>query len=205
MPEQSRPLDPPTDSPKTLVYGRISDYELSLVFAPLAEAQLHFDLATCKDFPMTWGEFRHRFSESAYERFAAHLIENASYASFEEFLEDYHPDDYDGLSAEQAYANLPPGDAGRPPTDDDIAAFSDGDGNEYDAPQSVAWWPNQIMLEWMPPQIIAKYGYIESSVLDGEFLVLDSEREEEIVADLEALGYTCVEDSNLLNVARGYA
>lgn len=201
MPEPSNPTvpDAPADEP-TLVYGWLEGGDL--VFAPLDEVESYCELR-CGDFPMTWGEFRERFGEAAHAQFTQLIIEAADYKTLEDFLPVYRPDDWDGMSAEDAYASLEQGEDGRPPMDDDIAMFPGYD-EWVDEPASINWWPQQLMLEWLPKEIQRQYGHIELSVHDGEFLRLDWKRVKEIVAALEALGYTCSEDSRALNVAAGY-
>lgn len=72
---------------------------------------------------------------------------------------------------------------------DDIPAVNDGDWPD---------WPEQMMLRWIPREVLDEYGRYESSMLNGPFGVLDESREDEIVAALERLGYFCVRDDELI-------
>lgn len=183
-----------------LVYGWPGG---DLAFAPLDEARLYAAIRRGEGFPMTWGDFRSRFGEAAYSVSVQPFVEQAEYASLEEFLKDFDADDY-GCSAQAAYRDLPIGADGRVPEDEDIALFRDSEGNEEDTPEAINYWPAQRMLDWFPKQIAHEYGRVLNSVHDGEFLGLDDGRCEEIVAALEALGFTCVEDYKLMDAAAGY-
>jgi hypothetical protein len=174
-----------------------------LAFAPLEDARCYASLRYGEGFPMTWGEFREEFGESLYNEMVQPLVEAAEYHSFEEFLPDYHIDDW-GCSAEEAYAGLPVGSDGRSPADEDVAEFDDGDGNSDTTPQAIFYWPAQRALAWFPKEIARKFGAVTDSVLDGEYLELDDKRCDEIVAALEALGFSCVEDRALMDAAAGY-
>lgn len=201
MPNSPYPSDPGSEAQRpALVYGWPG---CDLAFAPLEEAQKHVMLRRGEGFPMTWGEFRARFGEQSFDECAAHLLGAADYASFEEFLADFDADAYD-CSAEEAYRNLPVGDEGRAPEDSDLAEFSDSDGNIADRPVSILYWPAQLMLDWFPNDLGRRYGREVSTRLDGEYLELDRTKCLEIVAELEARGFTCVEDNDLISAAAGY-
>lgn len=51
-------------------------------------------------------------------------------------------------------------------------------------------WLRQVQLDWFPKELIDKYGDVCPSVLNGEFLDLPSDKAEQIVRDLRALGHT---------------
>jgi hypothetical protein len=51
-------------------------------------------------------------------------------------------------------------------------------------------WLRQTMLKWFPQSLIDKYGDIQTSVLNGDFLDLPAAKVEEIAADLRAMGHT---------------
>lgn len=84
---------------------------------------------------------------------------------------------------------------GRPPSDEspfdiyDIPAVNDGDWPE---------WPEQLMLSWIPREILSEYGQRENSLLNGAFAVLEETREQEIVAAFGRLGHRCVRDDELI-------
>ena len=73
-----------------------------------------------------------------------------------------------------------PGD-GEPFTADSVPGHADGDYPE---------WLMQTQLDWFPPELIEKYGQVETSVLNGEMLELPADKAEVIVAELRAMGYT---------------
>ena len=94
--------------------------------------------------------------------FRAKLPDGEWEANLEDFFDESPPDEE-------------PFDAG------EVPGHLDGD-----YPQ----WLRQTMLEWFPPELIDKYGDIQTSVLNGEFLDLPADKAEEIVADLRAMGHT---------------
>lgn len=78
---------------------------------------------------------------------------------------------------------------------DDVPGYQDGDWPE---------WPDQLMLSWLPKQVISDFGTVEDSTLNGEYLRLDPSNEGAIVAALSAGGWTCVRDDKLVPDASGY-
>lgn len=85
-----------------------------------------------------------------------------------------------------------------------MAEFADDEGNIEARPAGTTYWPAQAMLDWFPKDLAVRFGRRRDTVLDGEYLDLDSSRADEIVAVLENRGYACVKDRHLLNVACGY-
>jgi len=77
---------------------------------------------------------------------------------------------------------------------DQIPGYADGDWPE---------WPAQEMLDWMPEELQQRYGTVKDSIFNGTFLEIKPEQKQAIVADLEALGYTCVEDDQTIAKAHG--
>lgn len=78
---------------------------------------------------------------------------------------------------------------------DRVPGFVDGDWPE---------WPAQVMLEWMPKHVVEKFGRVDDSVVNGQFLSIDPKHEADIVAALEAEGWLCVKDEPLTLAASGY-
>jgi hypothetical protein len=74
------------------------------------------------------------------------------------------------------------------PADDELFGADEAPGlTEGDYPA----WLAQEQLDWFPPELIKKYGGdVGSSVLNGEFLELPSDKAEEIAEDLRAMGHT---------------
>jgi hypothetical protein len=60
-------------------------------------------------------------------------------------------------------------------------------------------WVNQHMDNWMPDEVIEKFGTYGISMVSGEGLFFDEGKVNEIVAELERLGYSCSEDQGLVN------
>jgi len=75
-----------------------------------------------------------------------------------------------------------------------LPGFCDGDWPAF---------PAQEMLRWVPQAIQSGFGEIEDTVLNGFYLYLDPEREDEIVAAFREHGYECVPDEVLVLVACG--
>lgn len=85
--------------------------------------------------------------------------------------------------------------AGKPFEASRIPGLDDGD-----------WpgWPAQEMLDWLPEDIQERYGRVEVSVLNGDYLELPPSQAGEIAAALEAQGYRCREDQELVRRACGW-
>jgi hypothetical protein len=64
-------------------------------------------------------------------------------------------------------------------------------------------WPEQMMLDWMPEEIVEKYGQAPCSVLNGHYLVLRMSDAEEILKALERDGFRCRLDEKLVRQACG--
>ena len=158
---------------KTLIYGN-SIY--GLLFIPESRANelanSNKALLTAK----TWGEFKSLVSQEMYEFY----LPNSDY--------------YQGPSEPE-----------------------DGNYEPYDIPPETPFTPNDVVLydvlpanpeiemsEWMPEEIQAKYGEkrryyaMDMNVPEGEILVLEEKQMDEIVAELEKLGYECKRNDELL-------
>jgi hypothetical protein len=66
-------------------------------------------------------------------------------------------------------------------------------------------WPQQAMLDFLPKDIIAKFGKLEDSFLNGQCLTLSAGSAKQIVAALEKHGFVCERNTKLVNRASGYA
>jgi hypothetical protein len=64
-------------------------------------------------------------------------------------------------------------------------------------------WPEQMMLDWMPEEIVEKYGRSRGSVFNGDYLVLQMSDAEEILKALERDGFRCRLDEKLVRQACG--
>ena len=65
-------------------------------------------------------------------------------------------------------------------------------------------WPEQLMENWLPSRICAEYGKLEGSLLNGDFLILDVTRTEEIVQELLREGFQLRHDPRLVRRACGH-
>jgi hypothetical protein len=79
---------------------------------------------------------------------------------------------------------------------DPMQIYGLGDGDWPD-------WPSQQMLGWVPAEVRAKFGRSESSVLNGPFLCLAAADLDEIMSAMEAHGYKCRRDDDLVSRAHG--
>ena len=87
---------------------------------------------------------------------------------------------------------------GRPASlDDDFEPEFMDDGN-------FPFFPPEHMRNWMPEDIFNRYVRFMDSFLNGMIPELPPESMTEIVAGLEAQGYTCVRDDKLVQAACGY-
>ena len=64
-------------------------------------------------------------------------------------------------------------------------------------------WPEQEMMEWLPPEAVASYATVHQSVINGPFLSIDPTRLADVVEALESVGHTCRRDDALIAQACG--
>ena len=92
-------------------------------------------------------------------------------------------------------------DGDPPPSDDerydpqDIFGWGDGDYPD---------WPQQRMLDFLPDDLIERYGAEETSVHNGEFFELPVEHLDALAKDLEERGYRCTRDDRLVSLVSRY-
>ena len=158
---------------KTIVYGITN---LGLLFVPESRARELAESNNALLTAKTWGEFKSLVSQEMY---AFYLVNSAHYEGPDEPEDgDYTP--YD----------IPP-----------ETPFTPIDVVTYDA---LPAHPEIEMSDWMPEEIQAKFGRkmsysaMDMNVPEGEILVLDEKQMDEIVAELEKLGYECRRDDDLL-------
>jgi hypothetical protein len=75
-----------------------------------------------------------------------------------------------------------------------VPGFSDGTWPER---------PEQAMLRWLPPLICGRWGRRVNSRRRGDYLIFDPGRAPEILAALEAAGFSCCWDEDLVWQACG--
>ena len=186
--------------PGKLVFGVIDRGcgNMNLVFMPQKEAErlraVHEALESG-----TWGEFRRRMPPADYEKVLEKLADDYQWHSFDEFYLA-QADSRDREELWEEYTSLPVRD--RPPLDDDgfnpetIPGLSDGDWPD---------WAEQLALRWLPEDVIERFGKVEDSVLNGFFLIFNPANAPAIIAALEAQGYQCAWDEELVARACGYS
>ena len=158
---------------KTIIYGITN---LGLLFVPEIRAkelaESNKALLTAK----TWGEFKSLVSTELY---VFYLTKSSYYEG------PYEPEDGDYTPY-----NIPPE---TPFTPNDVLTYEELPAN-----------PEIEMTEWMPEEIQQKFGRkmryyaMDMNVPRGEILVLEEKQMDEIVAELEKLGYICQRDDDLL-------
>lgn len=201
---ERKPAPPPVEEiyprPGKLVFGVIDRGcgALNLVFMPQKEAErlrtVHEALES-----RTWGEFRRRMPSADYEEVLEKFADGYRWHDFDEFCGD-QDDSREREELWEEYTSLPVRD--RPPLDDDgfnletIPGLSDGDWPD---------WAEQLMLRWLPGDVIERFGKVEASVLNGFFLVFDPAKAPGIIAALDAQGYQCAWDEEFVQRACGYS
>lgn len=64
-------------------------------------------------------------------------------------------------------------------------------------------WPEQKMMQWLPPEAVARYATVHQSVINGPFLSINPSRLAEVVEALESAGHTCYRNEALVGRACG--
>lgn len=113
---------------------------------------------------------------------------------YEETVEAWLEGERDRLMGE---GDLEAGDEPRVSTPDpddafgaeELPGYADGDWPEF-APR--------VMKTWVDEQIIQDYGGYVYPTLDAEYPVIDFDNEEKVASLLEARGYACVRDDDLI-------
>lgn len=94
---------------------------------------------------------------------------------------------------EQRTQDSPPDET--PFDGDTLPGYGEGDWPE---------WLHQDMLEWMPKDLASGFGTVSDSLLNGRFLAIDPDDGEDLARELDARGFSCRRDDELLSVATGY-
>ncbi len=182
-----------------VVYGEVGDY---LVFARRSEAD---QLCACYNAlrtAQTWGEFRSLVGAEVYDEVIEYMgfyFEGTitDFAAFYEELIHSRPDTTPEQAREE-YLKLPYGE--RLPEDNDpLSSYPVPGIDDHDWPA----WPAQQMLDWVPKEIQEKYGSMESTRLNGEYLTLNPRNERKITAAFRRAGYRCTRDETLIQRATG--
>jgi len=91
----------------------------------------------------------------------------------------------------------------------DIRRLGDSLEAEFE-PEQVGWgdtwpeWPAQAMRKILPHDLLDRYGVLTDTLLDGTFLHIPTEREDELVSELERRGWSCERDDALVMEASGH-
>lgn len=200
--ERADGFEPGEDSsPQTLVFGAVPSIlgGSNLVFVPGEKAQ---ELAAIGEAltARTWGEFKLKMPANRLPELLTTFPECGAWSSFDRY---YQANAQSGAREEreslwQEYTNLAPGQ--RMPLDDDafevnaVPGLSEGNWPER---------PEQAMLRWLPPLICGRLGRRVYSRRQGDYLIFDPGRAPEILAALEAAGYCCCWDEDLVQRACG--
>ena len=88
----------------------------------------------------------------------------------------------------EGYPIEPPDDAPFDPTE--IPGFQDGDFLDF---------PQHLMLDLIPMPVQRHFGRVEESVFNGPMLILDADKEDEIVAALICQRVICEKDEALVS------
>lgn len=78
----------------------------------------------------------------------------------------------------------------------DIPGHGDGDWPE---------WLQQVMLSWMPADLIARFGHVGESVFKEQALEIEAAVGEDLAQELETRGFTCARDDLAIRAAAGWA
>ncbi len=158
---------------RKIIYGITN---LGLLFVTESRAKELADSNKALLTAKTWGEFKEQVSQEMYEFY---LVNSAHYEGPDE------PEDGD-----YAPYDIPP-----------ETPFTPNDVVTYD---TLPAYPEIEMSEWMPEEIQAKFGRkrrysaMDMNVPKGDILVLNEKQMDEIVAELEKLGYECRREDHLL-------
>lgn len=179
-----------------LVFGVVASLGCgsNLVFVPLEKAR---ELAAIGEAlaAKTWGEFKLKMPANRLPELLRTFLECGAWACFDAY---YQAHAQSGTRAEREalwrrYEELALG--GRMPLDQDpfqpesVPGVSDGNWPER---------PEQAMLRWLPPLICGQLGRRVFSPRRGDCLVFDPARAPEILSALEAVGYSCCWDEDLV-------
>jgi hypothetical protein len=188
---------------QVLVFGVVESLPSAsnLVFIPLEKAEelaaIHGALKA-----RTWGEFKLKMPASRLPELLNTFSESGAWTGFDDF---YRAHAQNGTRAErealwQHYEKLAVGE--RMPLDQD--AFSIG---AVPGPGQGQWpeRPEYAMLRWLPSLIHRRFGRRSPCPRYGDRLVFDLGHAPEILAALEAAGYCCLWDEELVRRSCGAA
>lgn len=188
---------------RTLVFGLVQGEHggSNLIIIPREKAE---ELAAIRGAlqARTWGEFRVKMPAHRLHEVLHTFPECGAWAGFDFY---YRAHARTGTRGEREtlwaqYEALAPGQ--RVPLDEDAFVLKavPGAGRGH--------WPErpeQAMLRWLPPLICGRFGRRVSRRSHGDFMLFGPERAPEILAALEAAGFVCCWDEELVRAACGGA
>jgi hypothetical protein len=164
------------ETPRTkLVYGE-SNGGLTFVEKEYALDIAGFRKALSK--ASTWGELKARVSEERYKETVDAWVES----EIDRLLGEGDLEDDD----EPEVAPAGPDDAFYA---DSLPGYADGDWPEF-APR--------MMSNWVDEEIIEEYGGYVQPTLNDDYPIIDFDNEEKVVSLLQAQGYICIRDDDLV-------
>lgn len=172
-----------------LVIG-VDEINETLIILPRAVLEHLRDLAGALS-SQTWGELRESTSSETY----AEVLGQAGYGSAEEFLAKLEVGRPVSGAREEALRVFMEKQGEDLPSDntpfrpDDIPSYADGD-----FPPS----PQLLMMDHVPVDVIEQYGRLNDTNFNGTFLHLEPSDRAPIISVLEADGYKCVPDQDLV-------
>jgi hypothetical protein len=191
-----------------LVYGELQEDCLVFMTRENAEkfAGMNKAIRSAERRKMRWENFKKKYPDLFEELYQAM---ESSRKTFEEWLEEtknkYGWSEYSSeeelFKAEMFFRNKVP-DFQRVPFMDEPVKIQ---GDLIDFVQSwLEFTPQQRMYDVIPDELQDKYGTIEESWSDGEFLYLSCDDEEILVWELQLYGYRCTRDDKLICKACGW-
>jgi hypothetical protein len=182
---------------RVIVYG---DDE-GLVFIPRAKALELAAIWKAVFQSKTWGELRNRMPPEAWKEFCSVVFDEDDSYTLERFREELKQEEPNVTEDEILAQYRKLGVLERRPFDDEAFVWGD-----IPCLQEPSWpaCPNTEMLDWMPESVQTDCGKVGSSMWSGEMLVLSWSRADEIVRELQALGYTCTRDDELVHQTYGW-
>ncbi len=175
-----------------------------LVFIPRDRAAYLAAMNDVLQTATTWGECQKRLAPDAYQDLleASGATERPDFTTFYQNERRRAQREGRRLSrreAWRAYTALDP-DERQPLPDDPFDASRIGSYMDGDWPG----WPKHEMVYWVPRKIQERFGCLDHTLFNGEFLEFSLEDEQALVEAFARHGYVCIRDDQLVLGASGY-
>jgi hypothetical protein len=171
------------------------DGETRFQIVPLSDAEHLAHVVDVVNSCSTWGEVEEMADSQVYEE----LLGRAGYGTLEEYSQDLHI----GRPIPGAFAV---GEARYEAIDHDGLPEKDDpfDPNEIEGLQTLDYPPTPEYLQEMhlPGDIAERYGHRNETIFNGTFLEISPGYGPAIVAEMEKIGYRCVERDDLFAADR---